>query len=168
MNAGLTENYNSVVTSEDECIFVGDVCMGKITETLELLPELTGRKILVLGNHDRPFPAGKDLDKWTKVYENYFDEIHLRTFIEIAGQRVLVNHFPYEMEERDKERYNAAKLAPYYPENEGLWLIHGHTHLQDRGGYDNQIHVGVDADWSDLGIERYHPIPESAIAQVMA
>lgn len=165
MNWILIENYNSVVASEDECFFIGDMCMGQIEQTLPLLGELFGRKHLILGNHDRPFPTGKNLDRWFSKYNRYFESIKLHDVITIDDRPVVLNHFPYLASKRDADR--KIKYEQFYPVDDGEWLIHGHIHSSEWLSSERALHVGVDADWSDFGVERYHPIPESAIVSAM-
>jgi calcineurin-like phosphoesterase family protein len=51
----LISNWNEIVRPEDFVYVLGDVCMGKIAESLPRLGSLNGTKILVFGNHDRMF-----------------------------------------------------------------------------------------------------------------
>jgi calcineurin-like phosphoesterase family protein len=53
MNAALVDRWNETVGDEDEVIVLGDVAMGRISETLPLVGRLRGRKVLLAGNHDR-------------------------------------------------------------------------------------------------------------------
>ena len=159
MNKALINNHNEMVDPNDTVILVGDMCMGKIDETLPLIGELNGYKILVLGNHDRPFPTHKRSDEWFKKYSKYVDEMYLHMPFD---KNMLVSHFPYEGDSHDKDRYQQ-----FRPErsDEIDWLIHGHVHSPAISIGSNMIHVGIDADWQAYGVERYHPIPSTAIYQ---
>ena len=54
---GITENiiqkWNLYVNSEDIVIHLGDVIIGNTTDYKEIISRLSGRKILVIGNHDK-------------------------------------------------------------------------------------------------------------------
>lgn len=53
MNEGLIRNWNSVVTGEDTVFVLGDVAFCNKSKAKELVSRLNGRKILIMGNHDR-------------------------------------------------------------------------------------------------------------------
>jgi len=53
MNAALIKAWNARVTDADTVWVLGDVCMGKLDDSLALIPLLAGRKLLMPGNHDR-------------------------------------------------------------------------------------------------------------------
>lgn len=53
MNEGLIRNWNSVVTDKDTVYVLGDVAFCSKTKATELIARLNGRKILIMGNHDR-------------------------------------------------------------------------------------------------------------------
>lgn len=49
----IIEQWNQTVKSEDLIIHLGDVAIGNRTRATEQIKSLSGRKILVRGNHDR-------------------------------------------------------------------------------------------------------------------
>ena len=52
MERELIKNYNSIVTKDDTCYFLGDVFWGKHWQELRtILSKMNGTKILILGNH---------------------------------------------------------------------------------------------------------------------
>lgn len=61
MNDVLIRNWNSVVSKDDIVYVLGDFCFGNKSTLVEVVKQLKGRKILVLGNHDR-LPKGAYLD----------------------------------------------------------------------------------------------------------
>jgi len=162
MNEALIDNFNSVVGAEDLVYIVGDVCMGKRSETLPLLDWLDGHKRLILGNHDNPFPKNKNASKWFEKYDVYFEDIQIHGTVEIDGNVVEMNHFPYFGDSHESDRY-----TDFRPEDNGLWLIHGHCHSDLALYGERMAHVGVDANWEKYGVERYHPIPIEAVAQLI-
>jgi calcineurin-like phosphoesterase family protein len=53
MNNVLIKNWNSVIARDDIVYILGDFCFGNKTRLKEIVSALNGRKILVLGNHDK-------------------------------------------------------------------------------------------------------------------
>ena len=46
-------NWKRTIKSDDMIIHLGDVTVGTSTDWSFIIPDLPGRKILVLGNHDK-------------------------------------------------------------------------------------------------------------------
>jgi calcineurin-like phosphoesterase family protein len=157
MNTGLIELWNANVSSADTVWVLGDVAMGHIADTLPLVRELHGRKILVTGNHDRCWPGHGDrsIDWIDRYLDAGFDEIrHGSVDLTIGGHNVLACHFPYRGDSQDLDRYLDAR-----PIDRGAWLLHGHVHERWRQ-HDRMINVGVDA-WQCA------PVGEAAIAALI-
>lgn len=157
MNAHLIKAWNSRVTEQDTVWVLGDVCMGALEESLNLIPLLHGHKILVPGNHDRCWdghPAKRKPQEWEIRYRAAgFDHIYqppVLSGLDVDGFPVLASHFPYRGDsgEHDTDRY-----ADQRPEDFGNWLLHGHTHgkWRQRG---RMIDVGVDA-WGGRPVSEY-------------
>lgn len=163
MNEALIANHNSVVSPDDTVYFVGDFAMGKISESLPYAERFNGHKILILGNHDRPWPGNKNTVKWFEEYGKYFDEIKFHDYVEINDVVVEIVHLPPTGDSHDSDRYEK-----FRPEDEGQFFIHGHVHSELAWFAERCIHVGVDADWTEYGVERYHPIPLTAIGQMIS
>jgi calcineurin-like phosphoesterase family protein len=54
MNEHIIYQWNQTVTNEDIVFILGDLCIGKKTETIkEIMPILNGRHIIISGNHDK-------------------------------------------------------------------------------------------------------------------
>ena len=49
MNRALIDNWNETVTENDTVWILGDFALGRIAETLPLVAELSGRRILLAG-----------------------------------------------------------------------------------------------------------------------
>ena len=159
MNEALIANHNSVVTEDDIVYFVGDFAMGKIVESLPYAARFNGRKILILGNHDRPWPGNKptQISHWLPEYEKYF-EVKFHDYIEINGQNCEIVHLPVTGDSHDSDRY-----SQFRPEDRGEWTIHGHVHSPEIAIAPRHLHVGIDSDWTQYGVDRYHPIPLAAL-----
>lgn len=135
MNAALIERWNDTVSDDDTVYVVGDFAMGKIAETLPLGKQLKGYKILILGNHDRPFD---NWDKWIDRYQEVFDEVIPGQITQLFGRPFAICHFPFEGDSHDEDRY-----VDHRPIDYGYPLIHGHVHDAWKIK-DNQFNVGVD------------------------
>ena len=164
MNDEIVRRWNEVVTPDDTVIHLGDVALGKIDNSLAVVSRLNGYKILVNGNHDRPFMnRGKArFDEWNDRYAEVFDYIaggtsYNWTFSD--GTAVVLSHFPYDGDNHDKDRYTDDR-----PLDNGTPLIHGHTHMNNRVSRSArgtlQIHVGQDA-WD------YRPVSEDEILSLL-
>lgn len=148
MNEMLISNWNEVVSQNDTVYVLGDVCMGKIAESLPLCELLQGHKVLVFGNHDRMFRPKNDnqFHKWMTEYSQYFESI---TNEMVWNDRLLFNHFPYSGDSHDEDRYLSSR-----PQKSRLWLCHGHTHQKEFLSGEKSIHIGIDAE-----VANYSPIP---------
>lgn len=149
MNDEIVKRWNEVVSPTDIVYHLGDVALGPIHESLENVKRLNGIKVLISGNHDRPFMVKSKghlkVSEWIQVYENagFFDVRRNDVLRELVAP-VLMSHFPYDGDSHEGDRFKEDRLV-----DNGLPLIHGHTHRDEvvtrskRGTL--QIHVGMDA-----------------------
>jgi calcineurin-like phosphoesterase family protein len=164
MNEGIVFGFNQVLTRNDRLVIVGDICMGKLDDSLTWLSYLNaGEIILVPGNHD----------KWSLGYHQKGDADAQARRREEARQRYLVDerftalpdskpsvwvgeefglgrdhpladvmfsHYPYDGDSHGDgaDRYGFLRARSY-----GEPIIHGHVHTEwrERG---KQFNVGVD------------------------
>lgn len=167
MDEALVANWNSVVGPEDTVYHLGDVAMGKIVESLTVIPRLNGRKLLVPGNHDRVHSHNRKGIEEARVlyteagFEILDEQVQATIHDEVTGRdtRVLMCHFPYAGDHTAHERY-----PEHRPVYRGQWLLHGHIHQH---GFVNRarksINVGVDVPaWN------FTPVSEQQIADVIA
>jgi calcineurin-like phosphoesterase family protein len=169
----LIQRWNEAVRPGDVVWHLGDVGMSR--GFLPLVDRLNGTKHLITGNHDAVWPGHRDSHKHQREWLQYFASVQAFARRRIAGQQVLMSHFPYRGDHTETERHEQYRLR-----DEGLWLIHGHTHSTERttlptwlhiavGPGDigealprgRQVHVGVDA-W-DL-----RPVPLDAVEKIIA
>ena len=166
MNEALIENYNAVVGPNDTCLWGGD-CFFYREEDMHrarmIMNRLNGRKLLVLGNHDRN-PA--------VMFDLGFTMVAHETFLKMGHRNVRVKHYPYFREPKkdevirdrhgremgDRQLKRARSNAP--PRVPGEVLIHGHTHSKKRRN-ENMIHIGVTA-WD------YRPATFDEVAEEVA
>jgi calcineurin-like phosphoesterase family protein len=145
MNAGLIERHNAVVKPQDDVYHMGDLAMAGTKKIAEVMRQLNGRHHLVMGNHDFGNIKPHRLDLG-------FASINpaVETFMEIAGHKVSVGHFPYRGASGSDTRYEDQK--PVY---QGLPRIHGHVHQAWRE-LGPMLNVGVDV-WD------YRPVSEDEV-----
>jgi calcineurin-like phosphoesterase family protein len=141
MNAAMIERWNSVVRPRDMVIHFGDVAMGKIADSLPLVGQLNGRKVLIPGNHDRIFSrmTQKQRDRFLPEYAKVFDIIlEEQSQLRVGDEWVNACHFPYVGDSHGEDRY-----ADMRPEDDGNVIVHGHVH-EEWVQNGRQINVGVD------------------------
>jgi len=78
MNEAIIDNWNRVVKKADTVFVVGDVSFGTKKQTKAIIDRLKGRKILILGNHDRTSQTYykdlgfKEVYKYPILYKKFF------------------------------------------------------------------------------------------------
>lgn len=153
MNDALIDGWNNSVKPADTVWVLGDVALGRIDATLELVGDLYGHKMLLAGNHDRCwFGHGSKATGWIERYlDAGFAEVQQGEIKIAVGRRsVLGSHFPYRGDSHDHDRF-----VEHRPVDQGEWLLHGHVHerWRQRG---RMINVGVDT-WD------YRPASEAEV-----
>jgi len=121
----LIERHNSIVAKDDFVLFLGDFSFHKPEKTLEIANALHGRKILVVGNHDRSASRMSALG---------FDLTMERCRLTLAGKSCICTHIPVKLEK-------------------GFVNIHGHTHATDPSRTSGKICVSVTA-WDYFPVGR--------------
>jgi calcineurin-like phosphoesterase family protein len=141
MNEELILRHNAVVGADDHVWFLGDVCMGKLDDSLALIGRLNGTKVLIFGNHDRMFRVSPaKAEAATRRYlDAGFAEV-LPTQVSPASwpRRWTFSHFP-PSGDHSEERF-----AEHRPVDDGGIFVHGHLHGQFIKNL-NCVDVGVDA-----------------------
>lgn len=165
MDETLINNWNALVDTDDVVYHLGDVALGPIDSSLEKIKRLEGYKILVVGNHDRPFMrSGKpDANMWWDRYAGVFNEVvHWKGMLLDIGdglETVKLSHFPYDGDHSEVDRYQDVR-----PKDIGTPLVHGHTHSNEKFSLSAkgtpQVHVGVDA-WN------FFPVSEEQVIEVL-
>lgn len=108
MNQSMIDRWNQVVKPDDMVINVGDIVytQGSSDEIANIISVLNGRKILVIGNHDRK--------TYSWYINNGFDFVCESMTWNYNGKKILFIHNPHEVEPVDYNRYH--------------YVIHGHQH----------------------------------------
>lgn len=116
MDADLIRRWNALVSPADEVWHLGDFARTA-RHAATVLPQLNGRKHLVVGNND---PAPDTVDGWESI-QTYAE-------IERAGRFLVLSHYPFRSWNR---------------QHRGSLNLHGHSHGQLKP-LPRQIDVGVD------------------------
>jgi calcineurin-like phosphoesterase family protein len=156
MNREMIIRWNNTIGPRDKVYVIGDFAFGPLEKKKLILQKLNGYKILIRGNHD---------ENKEKMLGIGFDEVYDQLILEIAGEKVLLDHYPYRpsQEELDKMKSNPngykVKNLNRRPINKGGFLIHGHVHQEwlQKG---KMINMSVEM-WD------YTPAPLSAIESLI-
>lgn len=122
MHESIIYRHNSVVGKNDLVYIIGDVTFGAMKASVQLLNEMNGEKILIIGNHDvnnlkRPEFVG------------CFTSMHDYLEIKRKGDTICMFHYPIAW--WNKRRY-------------GSFHLHGHLHGDPSGIAGRIRDVGID------------------------
>lgn len=142
-DAKLIENWNSIVTNKDLVIILGDFSFYKAVQTMNILDQLNGDKLLIEGNHDCIYLENKIFDKMKFV--GIYDYLE----ISYKKQKICLMHYPImDFKHMHKE------TNPYI-------LIHGHIHKMFCNLPKHAFNAGVD-------VNNYYPVKlEKAIEKAL-
>lgn len=167
MHQVLINNYNSTVPKNGVCYFLGDIGQGDKAVLRDLIGQLNGTKICVLGNHDSGVNS---------MYNLGFDVVLNSAIIYVAGARVTLSHCPLRGVFRedvtgmkggcDGDNWHGEhKHRPLSVTDEGQFHLHGHIHSPNGGKSEKilgrQRDVGVPANG-------YRPVSISEIESWIA
>lgn len=147
----IIDQYAQQTKKGDQLWILGDLTIGATTKediVLSMLREfLPGRSLhFIAGNHDSVHPGNnRNSHNRLKAFYETFDSVQLFARRKIAGESVMLSHFPYEGD-RDEERFEEYRLR-----DSGRWLLHGHLHSEHifNNNQDKSIHIGWDT-WNKL------------------
>lgn len=113
MNEYMIDKWNSRVRNNDEVVILGDLSLGSVGETNELLTRLRGKLYLIEGNHDR-FLHKKEFDAGRFVWIKPYAELHDN------NRKVILSHYPifcyngqYQLDKKGNPR---------------TYMLYGHVH----------------------------------------
>jgi calcineurin-like phosphoesterase family protein len=167
MHRVLINNYNAQVPIGGVCYFLGDMGMVGTEAMAEIMGQLNGTKVLVLGNHDKNHSA---------MYNAGFDVVLNAAVLYIAGERVTLSHCPLRglfredvtgmKNAMDEDKWHGEhKNQAFSVENEGQFHLHGHIHA----GPANDKLVKDGRQW-DIGApgNKYRPVHISEVESWIA
>ncbi len=131
MNIAIVNNFNSIVTPEDDLYLLGDLMLGQDMEAgLELVRQLNGRIHIVRGNHDsdRRWEAYRELPNVIEMAAAIY--LHYRKY------HFYLSHFPTLTGNLEKESLKQMTCN-----------LFGHTHSKEHFFEDRpyMYNVAVDA-----------------------
>jgi len=167
MHRVLINNYNAVVPENGVCYILGDFSMMTSDKIKEIVSQLNGTKVFVLGNHDK---------KHTSMYNIGFDVVVNSIDLYIAGERVTISHCPLRGIKREDVTgmkgavegdnwHGESRHLQFSVENQGQFCLHGHLHAPNGG----KSSVKQGRQW-DIGVcgNNYTPINISKIESWIA
>ena len=103
MEEALINNWNSVVSDSDTVYVLGDMFWIK-EDAKRILPQLKGKKILILGNHDT---VNADMRKHFQHIKDYME-------IEEDNKHIILSHYP----------------IPFFKKltRDNYYMLYGHVH----------------------------------------
>lgn len=121
------------VHPDDTVYVLGDISSGSsIGEeyALAALWGLPGSKHLIAGNHDSVSSIHRNSYKKFPQFMKVFDSIQQFARIRIDGVNILLSHYPY-LSQGDGPGRGLPRYSQYRLADEGMPLIHAHTHHTD-------------------------------------
>lgn len=110
MNSTMIKNWNSLVDPDDIVYHLGDFCfLGKYSE---IIFQLRGKKILIVGNHDA---SPRKMEK-------------LGFVASLESATVKIEHHTFFLSHR-----------PCYDLPDGVWNLHGHVHSKWKTIHEKRI-----------------------------
>jgi calcineurin-like phosphoesterase family protein len=140
MEQTIITNFNKVIKKDDILYLLGDICLGKKENWVNFLNSLVCTNIIIIqGNHDATSKIPKDL------VLAIFEVARLKMY----GKVFMLSHYPYRAGfwRTIFKRLNPAVREKRRPIDNGLWLLHGHTHGKTKlcDYHPRMLNVGVDA-----------------------
>ena len=135
MNRTIINNFNSMVRNNDTVYILGDISHRlKVEKANDLIAELKGRYILIVGNHDK------------KYDERLFEGIYDFKTVSLYEKYFALMHYP---------------MLSWPKSFHGSYQLHGHIHARSDYNIQNKMDgirrydVGVDAnDFHPVSVEQ--------------
>ena len=113
MNDYMLTKWNNKVTNADTVVILGDLSLGKVDETNELIHKLKGKLCLITGNHDK-YIKSADFDasrfEWIEDYKEITD----------SQKKVICSHYPIPFYDGQyRLRHNGDPKT---------YMLYGHVH----------------------------------------
>lgn len=129
MNKAIVENWNNIVSMEDDVYLLGDVMLNDNEEGIRLLKQLKGKIHIILGNHDT--------DTRIALYKECDNvvEVVYATMIKYNKYTLYLSHYPTITTNIDENYFSQHTLN-----------IYGHTHQKEKFYHDNPFMLCACAD----------------------
>ncbi|MUL80711.1 MULTISPECIES: metallophosphoesterase [unclassified Mycolicibacterium] len=130
---------------QDTLWVLGDICSGGVASMESALAQLSALRVpmhLVSGNHDPVSPMYRGAQKHFADYAAVFASVQQVARTKVGSTGVLLNHFPYA---GTPDRFSRKNFDQYQLPDLGAWLIHGHTHSDERRSGKRAICVSLEA-----------------------
>ncbi len=113
MNEYMIQKWNSKVTNADTVVILGDLSMGNVEQTNDLIHRLKGKLCLIVGNHDKYLgKPGFDESRFEWI-DNYRE-------ITDSQKKVICSHYPIPFYEGQyRKRHNGDPKT---------YMLYGHVH----------------------------------------
>lgn len=147
MDANLIDNWNKVVSNNDDVYHLGDFCFGNWQETANYIDALNCRTLyFIWGNHDKGMKQLSEAIKENRISIRKLRFIGDLREIKVENQGIVLCHFAMRI-------WNKSHF--------GNWNLYGHSHgaLPD-DSHSLSIDVGVDS-------HHYRPIAFSEVKAIM-
>ena len=127
----IIDNWNSIVTNDDEVYLLGDIMLNDNEKGLEYLQSLNGKIHIICGNHDS--------ESRIELYRacSNIVEIVYATMIKIGKQNYYLSHYPTLTANYDDKPYHSHIIS-----------LSGHTHKNDKFHFEDNpfcYNVALDA-----------------------
>lgn len=151
MHSELIRRFNNTVPVDGLTYFLGDVQTHSTELTKNVLSQMNGTKVLVVGNHDK---------NYNSCYNAGFDVVLHNATIYIQNQKVTMSHCPLTGTFREdtsdmkgstpgENWHGEKKNERFSVKDEGQFHLHGHIHSPNNGKSEKillrQMDVGVPA-----------------------
>ena len=111
MNDILINNWNNIIREDDLCFILGDFSMWGKQAWNNILDRLMGRKILIMGNHDKD--KNIPIERFEIVTDGFLNIRVKDDDKDKDGQRITLCHYP---------------MLSWYQSHRGAWQLFGHWH----------------------------------------
>lgn len=128
MDKTLIKNWNKTIKATDKVFILGDFSFHNKEKTATIVEKLNGKKVLILGNHDR----ARSFSWWKAVG---FQDVY--EFPIIYKNKYILSHEPFHVIDNN---------------NHGLFNVHGHLH-NHKGFYNETFYYNVGVE-----VNEYKPI----------
>ncbi|MBO4457568.1 MAG: metallophosphoesterase family protein [Butyrivibrio sp.] len=113
MNEYMIERWNNKVTNADTVVILGDLSLGSVEETNDLIHRLKGKLCLITGNHDKYVKSSnfdRDRFEWIDNYRQITD----------SQKKVICSHYPIPFYDGQYRKKHNGEPKTY--------MLYGHVH----------------------------------------